>query len=37
MTTRAPWTEPWQHYTSEVREQFCGDLAQYTRQSWQDL
>jgi putative transposase len=37
MTTLAPWTEQWQHFTSEVRDQFWGDLAQHTRQSWQDL
>ena len=37
MTTLAPWTEQWQHFTSELREQFWGDLAQHTRQSWQDL
>jgi putative transposase len=37
MTTLAPWTEQWQHFTSEIREQFWGDLAQHTRQSWQDL
>jgi len=37
MTTLAPWTEQWQHFTSEVREQFWGDLTQHTRQSWQDL
>ena len=37
MTTLAPWTEQWQHFTSEVREQFWGDLAQHTRQSWQDF
>jgi putative transposase len=37
MTTLTPWTEQWQHFTSEVREQFWGDLAQHTRQSWQDL
>jgi putative transposase len=37
MTTLAPWTEQWQHFTSEVREQFWGDLAQHTRESWQDL
>ena len=24
MTTLAPWTEQWQHFTSDVREQFCG-------------
>jgi transposase-like protein len=37
MTTLAPWTEQWQHFTVEVREQFWGDLTQHTRQSWQDL
>ncbi|HSF28896.1 MAG TPA: IS256 family transposase [Candidatus Tectomicrobia bacterium] len=37
MTTLAPWTEQWQHFQAEVREQFWGDLAQQTRQSWQDL
>ena len=37
MTTLTPWTEQWQHFTSEVREQFWGDLAQHTRESWQDL
>ena len=26
MTTLAPWTEQWQHFTAEVREQFWGDL-----------
>jgi hypothetical protein len=37
VTTLAPWTEQWQHFTSEVREQFWGDLVQHTRQSWQDV
>ena len=37
MQTLTPWTEQWQHFTSEIREQFWGDLAQHTRQSWQDL
>jgi hypothetical protein len=37
MTTLAPWTEPWQHFQREVREDFWGDLAQHTRQSWQDF
>lgn len=37
MQTLAPWTEQWQHFTSEVREQFWGDLARHTRQSWEDL
>jgi hypothetical protein len=33
MMTLAPWTEQWQHFTSEVWEQFWGDLARHTRQS----
>jgi len=37
MTTLAPWNEQWQHFTSEIREQFWGDLTQHTQQSWQDL
>jgi hypothetical protein len=37
MTTLAPWTEQWQHFTAEIREQFWGDLARHTRQSWQDF
>lgn len=37
MQTLAPWTEQWQHFVSDVREQFWGDLAQHTRQSWQDF
>ena len=37
MTTLAPWTEQWQHFQTDLREQFWGDLAQHTRQSWQDL
>lgn len=37
MTTLAPWTEQWQHFLTDVREQFWGDLAQRTRESWQDL
>ena len=37
MTTLAPWSEQWQHFTTEMREQFWGDLAQHTRQSWQDF
>ena len=36
MTTLAPWTEQWQHFTSEVQEQFRGDPAPHTRQSGQD-
>lgn len=37
MQTLAPWTEQWQHFVSEMREQFWGDVAQHTRQCWQDL
>lgn len=37
MTTLAPWTEQWQHFVTEVREQFWGDLTQHTRQSWADF
>lgn len=35
MTTLAPWTEQWQHFQTELREQFWGYLAQHTRQSWE--
>jgi hypothetical protein len=37
MTTLAPWTEQGQPFVTEVREQCEGDLAQHTRQSWQDF
>ncbi len=37
MTTLAPWTEQWQHFASEIREQFWSDLTRHTRQSWQDF
>lgn len=37
MTTLAPWTEQWQHFVTDVREQFWGDLTQQTRQSWADF
>lgn len=37
MTTLAPWTEQWQHFQTEVQEQFWGDLTQHTRQSWQEF
>ena len=37
MQTLAPWTEQWQHFQTEMRDQFWGDLAQHTRQGWQDL
>ena len=36
MTTLAPWTEQWQHCTSEGREQVWGARAPHTRQSGQD-
>ena len=35
--TLAPWTEQWQHFTSDLREQFWSDLTRHTRQSWQDF
>ena len=37
MATLAPWTEQWQHFLTDVREQFWGDLTQHTRQSWADF
>lgn len=37
MPTLAPWTEQWQHFQTEMRDQFWGDVVQHTRQSWQDL
>jgi len=37
MTTLAPWTEQWQHFQRDMREQFWGDWAQQTRQSGQDF
>jgi len=37
MTTLAPWTEQWQHFRTGIREEFWGDLAQHTRQSWEDF
>ncbi len=37
MTTLAPWTEQWQHFTAELRDQFGGDLIPHTRQSWEDF
>jgi putative transposase len=35
MRTLAPWTEQFQHFTNEVRDQFWGDLYRQTRESWQ--
>ncbi len=37
MTTLAPWTEQWQHFQRAIRDDFWGDLAQRTRESWQDF
>lgn len=37
MQTLAPWTEQWQHFVTDVQEQFWGDLTQHTRQSWADF
>lgn len=37
MTTLAPWTEQWQHFVTDVREEFWGDLTQQTRQTWADF
>jgi transposase-like protein len=37
MQTLAPWTEQWQHFQLDLREEFWGDLAQRTRESWQDF
>ena len=35
MATVAPWTEQWQHFLRDVREEFWGDLYQRTRVAWQ--
>jgi hypothetical protein len=35
MRTRAPWTEPFQHVTDEIRDQFWGDVYRHTREVWQ--
>ncbi|WP_447977236.1 IS256 family transposase [Candidatus Nitrospira bockiana] len=35
MSTLAPWTEQFQHFMSDVREQFWGDLHRHTREVWQ--
>jgi putative transposase len=35
MKTLAPWTEQFQHFQTEVREQFWGDLHRHTREMWQ--
>ena len=37
MRARAPWSEPWQHCTSDVRVPFGGDRTQPTWQSGQDV
>lgn len=35
MKTLAPWTEQFQHFMTEVRDQFWGDLHRHTREVWQ--
>ena len=35
MRTLAPWTEQFQHFTNEVRDEFWGDLYRHTREMWQ--
>lgn len=37
MATLAPWTEQFQHFRAELREQFWGDLTPHTRQTWSDF
>jgi putative transposase len=37
MATLAPWTEQFQHFRAELREQFWSDLTQHTRQTWADF
>ena len=37
MTTLATWTKQWQHFQREIRDDLWGDLAQHTRQRWQDF
>lgn len=35
MRTLAPWTEQFQHFTQEIREQLWGDIYRHTREVWQ--
>lgn len=35
MRTLAPWTEQFQHFTNEIRDQCWGDLSRHTREVWQ--
>ena len=35
MRTLAPWTEQFQHFTDEVRDQFWGDVYRHTKEVWQ--
>ncbi|MGQ0627652.1 MAG: IS256 family transposase [Phycisphaerales bacterium] len=35
MRTLAPWTEQFQHFTDELRDQFWGDLYRHTKEVWQ--
>lgn len=34
MRTVAPWTEQFQHFTNEIRDQFWGDLYRHTKEVW---
>jgi len=35
MRTLAPWTEQFQHFTNEIRDQFWGDVYRHTKEVWQ--
>jgi transposase-like protein len=37
MRTRAPWTEPFQQFRLQLRDEFWGDLSQWTRLAWQQF
>lgn len=37
MPTRAPWTEQFQHFVTEVRDPFWGDRTRQTRVAWQQF
>src|SRR5438093_11321264 len=37
MRTLAPWTEQFQHFTTEIRDQFWGDVYRHTREIWQQV
>ena len=34
MRTLAPWTEQFQHFTNELRDQFWGDVYRHTKEVW---